>query len=193
VRRISIAVTIAMTLLAATSVAVPTSAGAATVAVEEWAVGFCNALDRWQTGATKVRDVVKGVVDDGVRSSARARTLRTRIVNGFDDARKSAVAASDAIEDLGDPDVAGGATVRTTLASAIDQTATAFAVAKTAASDTSTDPKKFQSAMKTIYRQVDKGLERAGGRIEQVGTLTSGGELDTAISNEQACDFLSGT
>jgi hypothetical protein len=176
VRRISIAVTIAMTLLAATSVAVPTSAGAATVAVEEWAVGFCNALDRWQTGATKVRDVVKGVVDDGVRSSARARTLRTRIVNGF-----------------GDPDVAGGATVRTTLASAIDQTATAFAVAKTAASDTSTDPKKFQSAMKTIYRQVDKGLERAGGRIEQVGTLTSGGELDTAISNEQACDFLSGT
>jgi hypothetical protein len=182
-----------MALLAGTSVVVPTSAGAATVDVDQWAVGFCNALDDWQTGASNVRDVVKGVVDDGVRSAARARALRTRVVKGFDDARKSALTASDDIEALGDPDVAGGATVRTTLTGAIDQTATAFTVAKTAAAKASTDPKKFQSAMKTIYRQVDQDLERAGRRIEELGALTSGGELDTAVEDEQACDFLSGT
>jgi hypothetical protein len=182
-----------MVLLATTSVVVPGSAGAATVDVDEWALGFCNALDDWQTGAAKVRDDVKGVVDDGVRSTARARTLRTRIANGFDDARKSALAASDDIEALGDPDVVGGASVRTTLTGAIDQTATAFAAARTAAAKASTDPKKFQSVMKTIYRQVDRDLERAGRRIEELGALTSGGELDTAVENEQACDFLSGT
>ena len=161
--------------------------------VDDWAEGFCNALNRWQTSATKVRDLVQGVVDDGVGSSAKAKVVRAKVVGGFAAASKAAEAASDDIDELGDPDVKGGAKIRATLVSAIADTGTAFSAAKAAAAKASTDPAKFQKAMRSVYQQVDGDLADTGQRISEIGALKAGGALDTAIEAEQACDFLSAT
>jgi len=196
VRRFLISVTVAVATAAAvagTSVVVAASAGAKTTDVDTWTVGFCNALEGWQTSATKVRDVVQGVVDDGVTSAAKAKALRAKIVRGFGAASKAAGGASDDIDELGDPDVRGGARIRATLVSAIADTATAFDDAKAVAAKASTDPAKFQKAMRAIYQQVDADLGEAGQRIQAIEALNSGGELDTAIGDEPACDFLNGT
>jgi hypothetical protein len=192
-RRFLIAFTLATIAAAATGVVTAAPAAAATVDVDEWAEGFCNALDKWQTSASKVRDLVRGAVDEGVTSAAAAKALRTKIVKGFGAASSTAAAASDDIEELGDPDLAGGARIRATVVSAIAATGTAFARAKAAAARASTEPERFQRAMRAIYLQVDGDLEKAGQRIEAIGALSSGDELDTAIENEQACDILTGT
>lgn len=195
-RRFLISVTVAIATAAAvagTSVVVAAPAGAKTTDVDTWTVGFCDALEGWQTSATKVRDVVQGVVNDGVTSSAKAKALRTKIVSGFGAASKASAGASDDIDELGDPDVRGGARIRTTLASAIADTGTAFDHAKAAAAKASTDPAKFQKAVRAIYQQVDADLGEAGQRIQAIEALNSGGELDTAIGTEPACDFLNGT
>jgi hypothetical protein len=192
-RRFVVMVVVASLAVAATSALAVTPAGAETADVDTWAEGFCNALERWQTGATKVRDLVKGVVDDGVTSAAKAKVLRTRIASGFNTASKAAAAASDDIDGLGEPDVAGGTKIRTTLSDAIADTATVFASARTTAAGASTDPKRFESAMKTLYRQVDRGLTGVGQKIDGIEALSSGGELDTALDDEPACDFLTGS
>jgi hypothetical protein len=196
VRRFLISVTVAIAAaasVAGTSVVVAAPAGATTTDVDTWTVGFCNALEGWQTSATKVRDIVQGVVNDGVTSAAKAKALRTRIVSGFGAASKGAARASDEIDELGDPDVRGGARIRATLASAIAETGTAFDHARAAAAKASTDPAKFQKAMRAIYQQVDADLAEAGQRIQAIEALNSGGELDTAIDTEPSCDFLNGT
>jgi hypothetical protein len=190
VRRFLVMVVVASVAVAATSSLAVARADAATADVDTWVEGFCNALDRWQTGATKVRDLLKGVVDDGVTSAAKAKALRTRIANGFTTASKAAAAASDDIDALGAPDVADGAKIRTTLTDAIADTGDVFADARNTAAGAPTDPKRFQSAMKTLYRGVDRDLTEVGQKIDAIEALSSGGELDTALDNAPACDFL---
>jgi hypothetical protein len=185
-------VVVASLAVAATSSLAVSRADAATADVDTWVEGFCNALERWETGATKVRDLVKGVVDDGVTSAAKAKVLRTRIAKGFTTASKAAAAASDDIDALGAPDVANGAKIRATLTDAIADTSDVFTDAGNTAAGASTDPKRFQSAMKTLYRTVDRGLTEVGQKIDNVEALSSGGELDSALDDAPACDFLSG-
>jgi hypothetical protein len=120
VRRLLVSVTLAVATAAAgsgTGVVAAAPAGAATD-VDEWVVGFCDALGGWRTSATKVRDLVQGVVDGGVPSAAKATALRTRIASGFGAASRAAA-----------------------LTSAIFDTGTAFADARAAAAKASTDPK----------------------------------------------------
>jgi hypothetical protein len=47
--------------------------------------------------------------------------------------------------------------------------------------------------MKSIFQQVDRDLGKAGQRIAKIESLNSGGALDTAIDDQDACDFLNGT
>src|SRR5262245_18425940 len=74
----------------------------------EWASGFCTAVEDWQSSALAARDVVDGVIDNGVASSSKAKAARKQLVNSLKDARSSSQDAGDAIKELGPPDVWNG-------------------------------------------------------------------------------------
>jgi hypothetical protein len=169
------------------------AAGAKTIDVDQWTEGFCVAIEDWQTSASKAHDLVQGVVDDGVTSSAKAKAVRAKIVKALDTASRAAGTASKDIKALGDPDVPDGAQVRATLVSTIGGSGAVFAAAKDDVADAPVDPKRFRSALSRISDHVDQELDEAGQRIESIESLADGGDLDTAIETEEACDFINGT
>lgn len=167
------------------------AASAKTVDVEEWAAGFCNAVEDWQTTALKAHTLVDDVIDNGVSSSAKAKSAQKKIVDALAAASKKSTSASKAVKALGTPDLPNGAKISSTITNAIGNTAGAFGDAKDDVAKSSTDPKKFRAKMKTISDQVDKDLEAAGEGISEIDALDRGGELDDAFNAAPACSFLS--
>jgi hypothetical protein len=165
-------------------------ASAKTVDVDEWAEGFCNAVEDWQTTALKAHDLVDDVIENGVSSKALAKSAQKKIVDALAAASKKSTSASKAVKALGTPDVPNGAEISTTIVTGIGDTAEAFGDAKGDVAKASTDPKKFRAKVKTISAQVDKDLEKAGEGISEIDALDTGGELDDAFNAAPACSFL---
>ncbi|MEX1007509.1 MAG: hypothetical protein WD271_06655 [Acidimicrobiia bacterium] len=165
-------------------------ASAKTVDVDEWAEGFCNAVEDWQTTALKAHDLVDNVIENGVSSSSKAKSAQKKIVDALAAASKKSTSTSKAVKDLGAPAVANGSKISTTIATAIGDTAEAFSDAKDAVAKASTDPKKFRAKVKTVSAEVDSDLAKAGEDISDIDTLDKGGELDDAFNAEPACSFL---
>jgi hypothetical protein len=166
-------------------------ADAKTVDVDKWAKGFCTSIEDWETTTSKAHDLIQTVIDDGVSTSAKAKATRQKIVDLLGAASKKSTSASKAVKALGDPAIANGANVSSTIATAIGSTSKAFSVAKDDAAKAPTDPKQFRSAMSTISDHVDRDLSKAGEEISRIDALDSGGALDDAFKTEPACSFLS--
>jgi hypothetical protein len=170
--------------------AVASPAQAKTVDVDDWAGGFCDVLSEWESKASKARDLVDDVIDNGVSSSAKARAARSRIMSALDDASEASTTASKDVKALGSPAVANGAKITSTIASAIGDTSEAFSDAKDDVAKAPTDPKKFQSYIADIKEQVDRELEKAGEEIGSLESLQKGTKLDTAFENSATCDAV---
>ena len=141
--------------------------------------------------AVLARDVVDGVIDNGVASSSKAKAARKQLVNSLKDARSSSQDAGDAIKELGPPDVRNGAKISSTAATALYDTGDTFSEAADDAAKFSTDPKKFQKQVKALKSQVNDGLDAAGEDISKIDGLDADGTLDAALTSEPACSSLS--
>jgi hypothetical protein len=183
-------VVLAVTCAAGGLLAAP-AGGATAIDPADWADGFCTALVDWQSTAQEARDLVVGVIEDGVTSSTKAKATRKKIVGALKDASEGAELASDAIKDLGPPDVTNGAKISSAASSAISDTSEIFAQAAKDAAKFSTDPKQFRKQVKALKSQVDDGLEEAGQDISAIDGLDADGMLDAALSSEPACSSLS--
>ena len=182
-----------MTALLVTVGLVALSAPAAvakTLEVDTWAQGFCNALEDWQTTASKAHDLVDDVVRNGVASSSKAKSAQKRIVDALASASKKSTTVSKAVKALGAPNVANGAKISSIMVTAIGNTAGAFGAAKDQVANASTDPKKFRTKVKSVSVEVDRDLERAGADINEIDALDRSGDLDDAFKAEPACAFL---
>jgi hypothetical protein len=167
-------------------------AGAAeAVDPSDWGDGFCTALTDWQTSALSARDVVDGVIDNGVANSTKAKAARKKLVRALDDAGDGAEEAGDSIAALGSPDVANGTKISKTASTAMYDIAEVFADAADDAAKFSTDPKKFKQQVKALKTRVDDGLDQAGEDISAIDSLDADGTLDAALSAEPACASLS--
>jgi hypothetical protein len=189
-RQLRIVITALVAFVGLMVLAAP-AAGAKTVDVDQWADGFCTSIEDWQNTASKAHDLIQTVIDDGVSTSSKAKAIRQKIVDALGAASKKSTSASKAVKALGEPDIANGAKISSTIAAAIGNTSKAFSDAKDDVAQATTDPKKFRTAMVTISRHVDRDLQKAGKDISGVDALDPGGQLDNAFSTQPACSFLS--
>lgn len=186
---------IVMTALVASvglMVASAPGAHAKTVATDEWAKGFCQEVEDWQVSVNKAHSLVDDVVQTGVTSTSQARSSQKKIVSALDVASKASSSASKAVKSLGAPDIDEGAQISATISTAIGKTAKVFSDAKAAVEKAPTDPKQFQTKLKSISAKVDRDYATAGRAIDGIDALATGGELDKALNAEPACSFVSG-
>ena len=94
-------------------------ASAKTLDVDEWADGFCNVVEDWQTTASKAHDLVDDVVENGVSTSSKAKSAQKKIVDAFAAASKKSTSAGKAVKALGAPNLANGSKISSTIASDI--------------------------------------------------------------------------
>ena len=191
-RRSTIVITALLAAVGLIAVSRP-AAAAKILEVDTWAQGFCNAVDDWQTTASKAHDLVDDVVENGVASSSKAKSAQKRIVGALASASAKSTSVSKAVKALGSPNVANGAKISSIISTAIGNTAEAFSDAKDQVAKASTDPKKFRTKVKSVSDQVDRDLEKAGEDISEIDALDRGGDLDDAFTAEPACAFLDGT
>jgi len=182
----------AVSVVAAVLLVPALPAQAKNVSIKTWSAGFCKAFAGWQSTAMKAHTLVEDVITNGVPSSAKAKAARTKIVSALDAASKKASSTAKTIEGLGTPKITNGAKISSTLSSAIDQTSSTFANAKDDVSGAPTDPKKFQSTIKTITTKVDGELNQAGTNFNKVSTLDTDGALTKAFAATPSCVYLNG-
>lgn len=166
-------------------------ADAKTVPTDEWAKGFCKAVQGWQKSVTKAHTLVGAAVAKQATSSSQAKSSQKAIVSALDGASKGSTKAAKAVDSIGAPDITDGADISATISTAIGNTAKVFSEAKAAVAKAPTNPKQFQAKMKSISAKVDRDYQTAGQDIDDIEALASGGELDTALNAEPTCSFVS--
>ena len=142
---------------------------------------------------TKAHDLVEAAVAKQAANSSRAKSSQKSIVSALDDASKGSSSASKAVKSLGAPDITDGARISATISTAIANTAKVFSDAKAAVAKAPTDPKQFQTKLKSIAAKVDRDYATAGQDIDGIEALASGGELDKALNAEPSCSFANGS
>jgi hypothetical protein len=188
VRQLGIVATALIACVGVMSVAAPV-AEAKTVATGDWAKAFCNAVKDWQVKVVKAHSLVDDVVTNGVSSSSAAKASQKRVVSALGSAGKASTEAAKSLKTVGAPDISGGAKIATTISTAVGDTAEVFTDAKDAVGKASTEPKKYQSKLKSISAQVDKDYAKAGKDIDSIEALDKGGVLDDALNAEPTCSF----
>lgn len=190
-RQLGIVITALVASVGVMVVSAP-AADAKTVAVDQWAKAFCNAVKGWQSSVTKAHSLVDGVVKNGVTGSSQAKATQKNIVSVLAATSKASSDAAKAVKTLGTPNLKNGAKISSTLSAAIGNTAKVFSDAEAAVAKAPTDPKKFQSKMKSISDQVDRDYSAAGKDIAGIDALDAGGRLEAAFNAEPACSFATG-
>jgi hypothetical protein len=191
-RRLGFVMTAVVVSVGLMVVSVP-AASAKTVATDKWAKGFCQAVEGWQAKVNKAHSLVDAVVQQGVTSSSLAKSSQKQIVSALDAASKESSSAANAVKALGAPDIADGAKISSTISTSVAKTAKVFSDAKAAVAKAPTDPKQFQSKLKSISAKVDRDYATAGRDIDGIDALAKGGVLDKALSAEPACSFVNGS
>ena len=101
--------------------------------------------------------------------------------------------ASKAVKSLGAPDIDDGAKISATISTAIGNTTKVFSDAKAAVAKAPTDPKQFQTKLKSISATIDRDYATAGQDIDGIDALGEGGELSKAFEAEPTCSFVNGS
>jgi hypothetical protein len=165
-----------------------------TVDPSRWAATFCAALSDYQSAADHAKSVVQGVLDDGVADSSAANEARKTIVDELKTTSSAATKAAKEIAGAGDPDVANGKKIESSLVSAMKSLATVFTSARSTALGLPTgSPSKFRSKVDALSKSVDKGLAKVRKTLADLGTLDKNGELDAALTSESSCAGITGS
>ena len=152
------------TLPAVTTTAAPRPG---TVAVEDWATGFCKSFRDWQDETAAAGDELSRRVAD----TSNPKEVRSSLVTLLEQISTETATLAEGIRNGTVPDIGGGGGLVTAMAERFDDLAETFrGYAADARNIDVDDPDRFQEQVDAVVRSMTAGQGEIAGSFEKIDT-----------------------
>lgn len=160
------------------------TAHAATVAPEQWAPKFCNAVAAYQQTISDKGDALSSALDTTTDLAA----ARSQVVAFLGEMATAAKTAKQKIQQAGSPSTPNGSKIAAKFAQGLDASAKVFTKAKAQAAKISTSSvEAFQTQGKKVGTDLSAAGEELSKSFNGIGKLDKGKKLEAAVKAAPEC------